>query len=549
MLPIFDNLKILEGKYKKSILKVLDPDETVYWTGLLDKINIKKKKQSRRFILTDKHFFNIGDTGQMDSLISGFTGSIAKRKIQIENIKYITYSSSSNEWILHIPTQYDYRLSSQEYRHEFIEYLLQQKEQKNAPNTVFIIKQQPDLYEFCTYEGQKRTIILENSLGTEMNHKEFKNYYFNKPRRTFYSSTKYESFNDKNQNMKTSSKCNNNSYQEISIEDFETIRVIGRGSYGKVVLCRKKDTQKIYAIKMINKIKAITMAKLDALKEEKNIMENANHPFLLKLEFTFHDHKRVYLVMNFLQGGELFTYLKQSHRFTEIHAKFYAGQILLGLEAQHDMNIIYRDQCPENVVLDNFGYVKLIDFGCSKKLLRGHHTFTQIGTPEYVSPEVIKNEGHDRTTDFWCFGMLLYEMVVGTLPWIDSNDNNMYSMIINEDIWWPEESKNLFSKEIMDLIGKLLEKDPKKRLGSKTGAKEIKDHPWWAEFSWKDLLERKQPAPNQPKIDNELDYSNFDTMYLEQNVKKHYYDVDGNDEKILESFQDQFEDFDTDFKD
>ena len=195
------------------------------------------------------------------------------------------------------------------------------------------------------------------------------------------------------------------------------IKVVGRGSFGKVYMCRKKDTGKIYAMKTLKKDFIIRKNQVSNTKIERDIMTAVSHPFIVKLHFAFQTEETVYFVTDFLNGGELFFHLCNEIRFSESRAKFYAAQMILALKALHENGIIYRDLKPENVILDSEGYLKLTDFGLSKvDLPTDELTNTFCGTPEYLAPEIITHKGHSFKVDWWSLGILLYEMISGINP-------------------------------------------------------------------------------------------------------------------------------------
>lgn len=194
----------------------------------------------------------------------------------------------------------------------------------------------------------------------------------------------------------------------LNEDDFEIIKTIGRGAFGKVNLCIKKDNQELYALKIMAKGDVISKDQIKAIKSEKDILMEMNHPFLVCLEFCFHSPKRIYFGMKFLQGGELFQYLRVKRRFSEENSKFYAAQILLALEYLHSKNIIYRDLKPENIMLDAEGYIRMVDFGVCKRLASADaRTDTIVGTPEYLPPEIIIQKGHSLSADWWSFGIFM----------------------------------------------------------------------------------------------------------------------------------------------
>lgn len=200
----------------------------------------------------------------------------------------------------------------------------------------------------------------------------------------------------------------------MSPEDFEHIKVIGRGYFGKVTQVRFKNDGQIYALKSLKKSKLKEAKHVEHTKTERKILEIVNHPFIVSLKFAFQTDKKLYFVMNCYNGGELFYHLRSKGRFNEIQAKFYLAQIVLAIEFLHSQKIIYRDLKPENIVLDKTGYIKLTDFGLAKENI-GDESTTQTfcGTPEYLAPEIIRGDKYGKGVDIWCLGILLFEMLFG----------------------------------------------------------------------------------------------------------------------------------------
>lgn len=204
---------------------------------------------------------------------------------------------------------------------------------------------------------------------------------------------------------------------KLTIKDFQLLKVVGRGSFGKVYLAKKKDTGQIFAVKTLKKDFIIKTNQVNNTKIERDIMLQITHPFVVKLHYAFQSPESLYFVTDFLNGGELFFHMCNEIRFSEERARFYAAEIILALEHLHQHNIIYRDLKPENVLLDSEGHLKLTDFGLSKvKMSNDGLTSTFCGTPEYLAPEVIIGEGHSYGVDLWSLGMLLYEMISGINP-------------------------------------------------------------------------------------------------------------------------------------
>ena len=222
---------------------------------------------------------------------------------------------------------------------------------------------------------------------------------------------------------------------------------------------------------------------------EKKILQNINHPFLVGMDFCFQTEERVYFVLPFLRGGELFNHLRKSRFFPENKVRFYASIIGLALDYLHKNGIIYRDIKPENILLDEDGYLKLIDFGMAKILKDDEKANSFCGTPEYLAPEIITGEGHNRMADWWSYGILLYEMLFGVPPFFCDNIEKMYLLIIKAELKFPQKLK--ISEEAKDLLIKLLVKNQKERFGVNGGFEEIKKHPFFKGMDFKALEEKK----------------------------------------------------------
>lgn len=201
----------------------------------------------------------------------------------------------------------------------------------------------------------------------------------------------------------------------VTPDDFEHIKVIGKGYFGKVTQVKFKKDGLVYALKSMKKSKLKEAKHIEHTKTERKILEIVNHPFIVSLKFAFQTEKKLYFVMDYHNGGELFYHLRLKGRFNESQAKFYLGQIILALEFLHTRKIIYRDLKPENVVLDAHGYIKLTDFGLAKENIGEDSGCTQTfcGTPEYLAPEIIRGDKYGKGVDLWCMGILLYEMLYG----------------------------------------------------------------------------------------------------------------------------------------
>ncbi|OHS99694.1 AGC family protein kinase [Tritrichomonas foetus] len=304
----------------------------------------------------------------------------------------------------------------------------------------------------------------------------------------------------------------NEIHKRVSLDDFEFIRVIGRGSYGKVSLVRYKENGKLYALKSMSKRLLAEDNNIHQILIEREVLFKNQHPFLVSAHFAFQTDAKVFIVLDYVPGGELFGRLKIEGRISESRARLYAAEILLGLAHLHRHGFIYRDMKPENILVDADGHLKVTDFGFAKTNItrEDQTTNTFCGTPEYLAPEVLRQQPYTRSVDWWSFGVILYEMLSGMPPFFDSNPKKMYMGILFEPIQFP----NYFSRRAIDLVMKLMDRDPKRRLGAgPSDAEEIKAHPFFEGLNWDDVVARKTVPQWVPPMENPTDTSNFDVEF------------------------------------
>ena len=292
--------------------------------------------------------------------------------------------------------------------------------------------------------------------------------------------------------------------EKFKLTNYKIERILGTGSFGRVKLAKQKFSNKLYAMKILEKRQIIKLKQVDHLQNEIKILSLISHPFIVSTSGYAQDDTYIYILLELITGGELFTFLREQVKFFEDEAMFYAGQVVLIFEYLHSKNIIYRDLKPENLLIDNFGYLKLTDFGFAKICLG--RTYTLCGTPEYIAPEILLNKGHGKAVDWWTFGILLYEMLVGIDPFNDEDPMKIYQKILKGKIKFPSN----FSKSAKSLIKHLLVADLSKRYGNmKNGVDDIKNHRFFKDLDWKLLIERKLKGPYIPKIKNFGDDGNF----------------------------------------
>jgi serine/threonine protein kinase len=301
---------------------------------------------------------------------------------------------------------------------------------------------------------------------------------------------------------------------DIGFDELDIKRTLGLGAFGRVKLVTHTSTGRAYALKCYAKEKIVTNHLQEHVANERNVMRVLDHPFLLNLHNVYQDSKYVYFLTELVAGGELFTILKKHSCFTEKAARFYAAQVLLGLEHIHDKDIIYRDLKPENLLLDNNGYLKIVDFGLAKACR--DKTWTLCGTPDYIAPEIVLSRGHDKAADYWALGVFMHEMCVGYAPFCSDDPLEVYQLILAGELRFPPHSSRLYT----DLCRKLMHLQANKRLGMlKDGTKDIIKHKWFSGFYWKGLINFEIVAPYEVAVKNEEDVSNFE-LYPEEDESR-----------------------------
>ena len=317
----------------------------------------------------------------------------------------------------------------------------------------------------------------------------------------------------------------------LSIDDFELLKVIGKGSFGKVMQVKKKDTGKIYALKSIRKSHIVNKMEVTHTLAEKFVLSKVNSPFIVPLKFAFQSNEKLYLILSFINGGELFYHLQKSRKFSLIRAKFYICELLSAIETLHSLNIIYRDLKPENILLDYQGHIALCDFGlCKINMKLNEKTNTFCGTPEYLAPELLLNKGYTRVVDFWTLGILLYEMLTSLPPFYDEDVSIMYKKILNDELLFPNDIDNITK----DLIKNLLNRDPNKRLGI-NGVEEIKNHEFFKDIDWIKLNNKGYIPPYKPLVKDSMDISNISSEFTDERPMDSVVD-----DYLSESVQKQF---------
>jgi len=283
----------------------------------------------------------------------------------------------------------------------------------------------------------------------------------------------------------------------LSLSDLKFRRVLGEGAFGKVNLVKSKIDGKLFALKAQSKAHVIEKGSKKKLITEYRIMSELSHPTIVECYQVFQDRKYIFFLMGLLPGGEVLDLLYKHEKFPESWTRFYGATIVLFFEYIHEQKIAYRDLKPENLVLDENGYCRVVDLGLTKRCNNGK-TWTMCGTPDYLAPEIITGKGHDWGVDYWAFGVLLYELCYGMPPFHDANPMNTAQNVMNGSYSIPPH----FSRLLVDLVSQLLTCQSKRLGRTKGGVRNIRKHPWFSEFEFLALLNRTMKVPFAPQLDN-----------------------------------------------
>ena len=316
---------------------------------------------------------------------------------------------------------------------------------------------------------------------------------------------------------------------KYTLHDFQIMRTLGTGSFGRVHLVRSVHNGRYYAIKVLKKQQVVKMKQVEHTNDERRMLKLVEYPFLIRMWGTFQDARNIFMVMDYIEGGELFSLLRKSQRFPNPVAKFYAAEVILALEYLHAHNIIYRDLKPENILLDRNGHIKITDFGFAKEVQTV--TWTLCGTPDYIAPEVITTKPYNKSVDWWSLGVLIYEMLAGYTPFYDTTPMKTYEKILQGKVVYPP----YFHPDVVDLLSKLITADLTRRIGNlQSGSRDIKAHPWFSEVVWERLLAKDIETPYEPPITSGIGDTSLFDQYPEEQLD---YGIQG-DDPYAEYFQD-----------
>uniref|UniRef100_A0A8D2ZUE3 Protein kinase C n=1 Tax=Scophthalmus maximus TaxID=52904 RepID=A0A8D2ZUE3_SCOMX len=332
----------------------------------------------------------------------------------------------------------------------------------------------------------------------------------------------------------------NGQSQRRTLKDFNFIKVLGKGSFGKVMLAELKGTEEVYAVKVLKKDVILQDDDVDCTMTEKRILALARrHPYLTQLYCCFQTRDRLFFVMEYVNGGDLMFQIQRSRKFDEPRSRFYAAEVTSALMFLHRNGVIYRDLKLDNILLDAEGHCKLADFGmCKEGIMNGVTTTTFCGTPDYIAPEILQELEYGASVDWWALGVLMYEMMAGQPPFEADNEDDLFESILHDDVLYPV----WLSKEAVSILRAFMTKNPTKRLGCvvSQGCEEaIKTHPFFREIDWLLLEQRKVKPPFKPRIKTKRDVNNFDQDFTKEDPV-----LTPTEEAIIRQInQDEFKDF------
>lgn len=473
----------------------------------------KDKKERVLLVAEVKNFSERNDFTSMQFIITKSKLILAMnenivRDIHLHKIDALTLSRTSNEFIVHVYHDSDERFSAPTQKKEIIEMLLyllsyrrtESRSPQNKTKIYFVENAKLDLYVTTKEDLEDGHLIRPDKKNlVHLDFQEFvlmdetQNNLFAKP---IFPKIKADNFAN-----------------SASISEFNFLKTLGKGSHGKVLLAERTcNPNEQFAIKILKKKHVIDSKQLEHTITEKKILSTFSHPFLVSLKQALHTDTKIYFVMEFLKGGELFQHLKRVVRFKEEQAKFFVACLVSAIGHLHNADYIYRDLKPENILLDELGYAKLTDFGLAKFLKVSDLAKTFCGTPEYLAPEVILNKGCNRAADWWSLGILTYEMLFGAPPFYTKDVQEMYKRTLLNQVKFP--TKNNVSRAGLDFIAGLLVKVPSRRLGSIADALEVMNHPWFAGFDWAALNAKTLQPPFKPQSLNWE--TNFDPDFIKE---------------------------------
>lgn len=301
--------------------------------------------------------------------------------------------------------------------------------------------------------------------------------------------------------------------RRLGPDDFELLKIVGQGAFGKVFQVRKRDTGEVFAMKVMRKDRILEKRHGEYVKAERDVLTAVVHPYVVTLRYSFQTSQKLYLVLDFINGGHLFFQLYRAGTFDEPQARLYTAELVIALAHLHSLGFVHRDLKPENVLLDNEGHIKVTDFGLAKGNMSDaeeQRSNSFIGTMEYMAPEVVAGRGHGKAVDWWSVGILLYEMLCGMPPFRAKSRQALQKMITGGKLKLP----TYLSSDAASLLKGLLQKEAPKRLGfGPQGSSDIMQHSFFKGIDWKKLEKRGVASPFKPTVRSHDSVENFDKIW------------------------------------
>jgi serum/glucocorticoid-regulated kinase 2 len=447
---------------------IVDKNEEVMFSDIVWKYSRFEKHKVRTLMITNVALYNLNKHE-------------LRRRVPIQKIIGITVSKSTGEVVLHIPEENDIHLVVADQHKELVVNLIQR------------------LHLMLVGQELKYAEVDEDHLWKHVFRKSLFQFKLLRPRDS--------------SNIEIKAHADD---VGVSVDDFQLLKVLGRGAFGKVILARKKDTKAIYAIKILKKSGITTPYQETQVMTERHVLATMNHPFLIQLRFAFQTKDKLYFCTDFYKGGDLYFHLKKNKKFTEEQARFILAEVTLAIGHLHAKRYIYRDLKSENILLDDKGHICITDFGLTAQTRPEEQDDLKVvcGTPAFVAPEMLTRVGYGKAVDWWALGILLYELTVGESPFYSDSVSKMY-----DKIKWATviNFPDTMSAECKSLIEGLMNKNPTQRLGfSERDVEEIKEHPFFAGIDWSAMLKKEVPSPINLSISNKADddTSFFDAEHL-----------------------------------
>ena len=502
-------------------IKAIIPHEDIYYSGKIIKVRqgLFSSNQDRVIVITNKAVYNLKVKER-------------KRQIDMENIAGITVSKTSDQFILHCKNdEYDYLYLSKN-RLKIIEILEAVYEATVQNELLFFIANEKDLTKYVINKKERRTNKKEMSKIEPkqlMSIREFIESGGNMERLNTHANSQLleEEFRKGSQKK----------YKNEELKNFTIHKIIGKGRYSTIYLATYENEN--VALKIFDKISLYKHNLIERVELEKNILCSfGDNKFLCHMKFYFSTTTKIIFVLPFYRGGDLFTFLVNKKLLRETQAAFYVVQIVHMISFLHSKNILYRDLKLENIMLNENGYLTLIDFGSCKIIEEPKELESSfIGSPDYISPEIINGDGHNKLSDWWSFGVLLYELLHGATPFHDEKIERIFDLITTSKIRF--NSKVVLTPETRDLILRLLNKNPNERFGRGEEG-EILLHPFFNSVKPKNIIIQKTSPPQKPEIDQNNPLKNFDNMYIGMEIEN--FD-EAADVSLLNKISDLFESF------